>query len=824
MRQKLVLGALVASVVTLAACGRVQQLKEKATEVANQKKAEHDSSKPPVSGQLIASTRQRNNVVEATDHPRLYIRKADLPKFRSWAKDSNPVFKDGLKAVIDEAVKQEAAGILKDDPASPNTSTQHATEAYAALFAFWSLIAPTEKERDTFAKKAHKILMSAINEAVKGPAEEKKFRDPRLSIADRARWSGHCFPLTVDWIYPQLSADDKKKIRTVFLRWASEIEKSETTTHNHPEPRGVINDPKLIADKYRTRWSGNNHYLGHMRNLGLMGLSFDAADDPEGKLRSKFQVATGAFLYVTDHLMRNDMKGGMGAEGFEYSQLAMGYVAELLLATFTAGKDDPAKYGRQVTFEDNDWWNHLIPGYLHSLSPTSKTPSDGDLSYMGDVYQVAWFGDGEKYWAPDFMPVFGPMGLYDSYTNNTARNSAIRWIETNMAPGGAEKLIARASDANDLMGPIIYFLLFDPNAPAPMDPHPGQPLQFFSEGLGRYLQRTSWNKDASWFSYRLGWVTLDHMFGDGNMFELWRKGEWLTKERTGYGDDIACSDQKNSITIENDKPVHSNEEGYRKIIWKRGSQWAYVASGDPTIVAKRFGPDFTYFLGDSTNLYNSQDEKSEDVVHASRSIVWLVPDRIVTYDRAQTKKDHRFKRYWLQLPNQGHVADRLMSMKTDGGQHLYVRSLLPEKASLSVEPVEPLDNANGKQPALLDPIKFRFKVEATGGPKSTRFLHVLQGADANQKAEDATLVRSTAGTPYEGAAFHDTVVMFPVDIGKFQSVTYSAPANTKAHLVTGLSPGAGYKVTKNGNETTVTTGGDQKADSGGVLVIGQLPK
>jgi hypothetical protein len=70
-------------------------------------------------------------------------------------------------------------------------------------------------------------------------------------------------------------------------------------------------------------------------------------------------------------------------------------------------------------------------------------------------------------------------------------------------------------------------------------------------------------------------------------------------------------------------------------------------------------------------------------------------------------------------------------------------------------------------------------------------------------------------------------VMFPVDIGNVTSVTYSVPASTKAQLVTGLTPGAGYKVTteKKGAEMvmTVAPGGAEKADSGGVLVIGKLP-
>jgi hypothetical protein len=770
MREKLAAIVALSVIATAFGCRRVSQLTDKATDVAKP----NPTTTPIVSGTAMGTAKPRGPVKEATGHPRLFVREQDLQRLRGWASANNPIFANGLKPLIDQCVQNMDKGELKDDPGSPNGYTQHPTESYAMLFAFWSLIAPSQGERDQFAKRSHKLLMSAIDKASKGPKDDQPFRDPGFAIKDRARWSGEAFPVTVDWIYGTLSADDKKKIRNVFLRWASEIEKSETTNYNHPEPIGLINDPKLIADTHRTRWSGNNHYLGHMRNLGLMGLAFDAADDPDGKLRSKFSVATGAFLYMTDALMRGDMRGGLGAEGFEYSPLAMGYTAQLLLATYTAGKDDPTKYGRQVTFEDNPWWSAAIPGYLHSLSPTAKVPADQDVSYLGEVYQIANYGDIERYWAPDFIDMFGSMGIYAYDTGNASQLSQLRWIETNMAPGGAARLQARANDNNDLLAPIFYFMLFDPQGPQPADPRPSQPLTFYAEGIGRFLQRTSWKPDASWFSYRLGWVTLDHQFGDGNMFELWRKGEWLTKERSGYGNDIACSDYKNTIALENDRPFHHQEPGYRKIAWKRGSQWPYVASGDPKILAHRSGPDFTYFLGDATALYNSKEEKSEDILHASRSIVWLVPDRIVTYDRAASKKEKRFKRFWLQLPNNGSVANGLMTMKTDGGQHLYVRTLLPTPATIAVEHAEKLDDDEGKQPAQLDPIKFRLKVEAPGGPKTTRFLHVIQGADAKDKADDATLVRSSAGTAFEGAAFHDTVVMFPVDIGNVTSVASSA--------------------------------------------------
>jgi hypothetical protein len=784
-----------------------------------------DGSSDPVKQGADGTIAPRAPVVVATGHPRLLVRESDLPRLRGWATGDNGIFDKGLKPLVEQCAQtMDAGGVATDDPASPNGYFSNPPEAYAMLFAFYSLVSPSLADRDAYAKRARTLLMSVIDKAVLGAAPDQPFRDPAFSIGDRSRWFGQGFPLAVDWIYGSLTAADKKKIRTVFLRWAKEIQSAETTTDNHPEPAGVVNDPKLTADVRRTRWAGNNYYTAHMRNLGMMAMSFDAADDPDEKLRSHLASVTGAWLYVSDALMRGDMRGGLASEGFEYSPLSVGYVAQLLLALYTAGRADPATAGKQVTF-DNPFWNETIPGFLHSLSPTTKVPADPDNAYLGALHEVAWYGDGEKYWAPDYMGVFGPMGVYDAYTQNEKRLSQLRWIETNFAPGGAPRLEARANDNNDLLASIFYFLLLDPKAKPPADPRPLYPLIHFSAGLGRFLQRTSWAADATWFSYKLGWTTLDHQHADGNMFELWRKGEWLTKERTGYGDDAACTDQKNSIALQNDRPSH--HDGYRGAEWKRGSQWTYVTNGDGKILASRFGADFTYFLGDATPLYNSKDEGSQDILHASRSIVWIVPDRIVTYDRAASKTAGRFKRFWMQLPSNGSVAGGLMTMKSAGGQNLFVRTLLPNPATIAVERAESLDDENGKQPAVLDPIKFRLRVEAPGSPKTVRWLHVIQGADGKDRADNSTLVSSTSGTPYQGASFNDTVVMFPVDIGPFASVSYAVPASTKAQLVTGLTPGAGYKVTtqKTGDTLamTVAKGGDQKADGGGVLLIGKLP-
>src|SRR5207253_8621313 len=107
------------------------------------------------------------------------------------------------------------------------------TEMVAEFFAFMSLVSNDAAARDDYAKRARTLLMYIMSEAAKGPAEGQPFRDPGFygGDANRARWWGESFPLTVDWIYPYLSSGDKATIRKVFLRWSDEIVKG---GYHHP--------------------------------------------------------------------------------------------------------------------------------------------------------------------------------------------------------------------------------------------------------------------------------------------------------------------------------------------------------------------------------------------------------------------------------------------------------------------------------------------------------------------------------------------------------------------------------------------------------------
>jgi hypothetical protein len=791
------------------------------------------SGLPPRLAPTAAKTGAQPKPSPVTTHPRLWITAEDLPRLRGWATDDNSLWRDGLLALAEQRRAIMDAGTVPAEDTGGYGWEPYPTENYAELFAFVSLIHPDKAERADYAERARTLLMYVMNEAVKGPAAEgTPFRDPFFVAphSNRARWWGEAYALTVDWIYPVLSAEDKATIRTVFLRWCEEIV---TEGYHHPEPIGRTNDPALLADPTALRWAGNNFFTSQLRNVGLMALAFGPADDPGGELGAYLEIVVGAHLSMADHLLRTDAAGGLAPEGFEYSPQAVAYVAEFLLALHTAGQDDPERWGAHVVLTNNPFWAEIIPAYLHSLSPRTAILSDRED--LGPVYLPAWYGDGENYWGPDVIGVLGILGRYDDLTGNGERLEAIRWIQTYLPPGGAAAMIPdRVATAETHREAILYFMLFDPDAPDPADPHQDLPLTHYSPGIGRLLARTEWGPDAAWFSFGLGWIAIDHQFGDGNGFSFYRDGEWLTKGLVGYGSEFgdddptddynfALSEHHNTLALENDAPFYDDPTAYYYQAWQSGSQFEYSPNGDPTILAMSVAPGYAYALGDATNLYNSSYEGPTDVLHASRSIVWLAPDVIVVYDRAASRTDGRFKRFWLNLLTEATVDGNVTTMTTESGQQLVVTTLLPSDATPEVQPLPMADDVL----AIGEPMRYRLLVEAPGDPQEARFFHVLQGADAGAAVGPVVPFESDDGA-FSGTVVGATAVLFPVDPGAaVDGVRYSVPAETTTHLITGLTPGAGYDVTVDSSgetvEVTIAAGTDSRADGGGVLLIGALP-
>lgn len=822
----------------------------------------------------------------ATTHPRLWVTQADLPRLRAWAVASNPVYQSGLRLAANQA-KANADAAWNWNTGQPSAAwadsgstgwERQTTEAYAQMFAFMALVDPLPANRDQWAMRARAMLMYLVNAALAGPvAANAPFRDPGFATKNRANYWGSAWGLTVDWIYPYLSAADKDAIRQVFLRWCSQLAVAATAGNEHPQPVGLLNDPKLLGidpaqnaynqrmEQLQLRWAANNYFIGHLRSMLLMSLAFDASDDPPlnagqpltqlgNSLASYRDDAIGAWLYQAYATFENAAtvqntlglpagnvslglaSGGLPVEGSMYGE-SLAYLFQSLLALRTAGYTDSAAYGPQVDLINSGFWDQTVDGSLHTLAPAAQVPAAASgLSYLGPVYQLANYGDILRAWLTyERIDLMGPLAVYDYASGNAARLAKERWYASNALEGGAAALLHRASAVwgnSDASYPIFYFLMFDPAAAAAADPRPSLPTAFVAPTTARILARSDWTPNASWFTFRCGWESINHENGDCGQFELYRKGQWLAKEWSGYNNDgyLGTPIYHNSLAIQNDDTPLASMPAMWQAVLQTGGQWHNGGNaGDPSVTVGA-NDVWAYAQVDATNLYNHPDpwtpaHASTDVRHASRSTVWLNPDSVVVYDRATTGKANRFKRFNLTTIGQPQISGQSATAVV-GGQQLNVQSLLPAGATLSAQhrwttsPGTEFDAV-----AQYEPAAYRLVIEDSSRPNDVRFLTVLQGSDAGVAAAAATLVQSSSGTAFEGVALGTLSVMFPrVLHAPFVGTRYLVPASVSQFMITGLTPLASYTLAiapdPAGQLVTVSSGPGIAADASGVLVLG----
>jgi len=744
------------------------------------------------------------------------------------------------------------------DPGDTQGYTGDLSEEYGLVLAFNSLIAPEQARRKAYAYDARNLLMYAMDRAALGPKVEAPFRDPAFAVYNRANGSGEEWPLIVDWIYPYLSSEDKATIRKAFMMWANDCLTASTTGGDHPSPIGAENSSNLLPGGEAYRMAANNYYLGHARLLTMMALSLDPADDPPvnpklpasalgNTLRSYIPDATGAWLYQ-EFAMFADPKtvekayglkkttglglasGGLPAEGMLYGH-SLGFLLGQLLALQTAGYGTTALSGPQASLIHAPIWRRMIDGFLSSLVPAPIF--EPGVTYYGPDYQMASYGDLLRLWmTPDFMQPLALLMQLERESGQVDRhgaplaNDAARWFAINALEGGAGNLYRRITDPWSFVEPILYYLMLDPAYPAPKDPRPSLPKVFVDPGAGRVIARTSWKPNATLFDYRASWESINHQDADAGQFELYRHGEWLTKEMSNYDANGVgqTSPYHNTMSIQNWAPVGTpaNLQWFEGPEWDLGSQWYLgTSAGDPkTLISS--GPSYVSATSDLTNLYNrpsfwTPQNAALAVTAASRTILWLDGNFVVIYDRATTGRDGLFKRENFELVTPPVIKQNVATEVTPKHQRLYIQSLLPAHRSITyAETAKKLTFV-----AIMEPTRYTLTIQDPSKPADTRFLTVLQGADAGAAMVKAKLFHSIAGVPFDGTGFGSSAVYFIHTLNApFTSTTLSRPKAGTTMLVTGLQPDAHFTVGMTAKTLTIRAGGtSHKSDASGVLAL-----
>jgi hypothetical protein len=805
-----------------------------------------------------------------SSHPRLWITVNDLPRLQSWATSTNPIYQQGMVPLVTQAANiyntqffpGGVANPTYPDPGDVQGYQGYLTEQYGLVLAFNSLIDPNPANRIKYAQYGRNMLMYAMNQAALGHLSGAPFRDPMFAVYNRANGSGEQWPLIVDWIYnatdaagnPILSAADKLTIRNVFLIWANDCLNAYTTGGDHPAPIGVMNSLQLLPNNQPYRMAANNYYLGHARLLTMMALSIDPSDDPPvsgipasqlgSSLRSYILDANGAWLYQMFAMFGDPStvasaygipgnsggtgfglaSGGLPPEGMLYGH-SYGFILTQLLALQTAGFNNAALSGPQVQLIGAPIWDRYVTGYMSSLVPTARVYAD--QPWLGPVYEYGSYGDLLRLWVtPDVMQSFALLALLEQQNGKTDHLNAARWFAVNASEGGAAGLFNRITQpySYSSTASILYYMLLDPSAPSATDPRPTFPTTFFDPAAGRIVAHSDWSPTGTMFDYRASWISINHQLGDGGQFELYRNGEWLTKEMSNYDNNALgmTTVYHNTLALQNwsasgTPPLQWYETGE----WANGSQWMEgLSAGDPT-TATSTGPGYVYASSNLTNLYNRPQiwtpaNGATDISQATRSILWLNNDYIVVYDRATSIHPGLFKRFNLSLVTNPTISGRTATEVLPSGQQLFMQTLLPQNATISARSA-----AGDLNPiAQLEPTQYIMTVQDPTNPVDTRFLHVLQGADSGAVMVPATYVQSTTGTAFDGAVFGGVAVYFPVS-ATVSGVATSLPAPAGVHtaVVTGLAANSSYSVAVNGNSISITPGAGSTADGAGVLRV-----
>jgi len=446
------------------------------------------------------------------------------------------------------------------------------------------------------------------------------------------------------------------------------------------------------------------------------------------------------------------------------------------------------------------------------------------------VYEYGSYGDLLRLWVtPDMMQSYALLDMLDKANGSTVHDSMARWFVVNAVEGGANALNTHVSNpwSYGSIDGILYFLMMDPATPAAPDPRPSLPSTFWDPGAARLISHTSWTATGTMFDYRASWISINHQNGDGGQFELYRNGEWLTKEMSNYDNNAVglTTVYHNTLALQNWSANGTpNLAWFEGGEWANGSQWNLAENaGDPTTVMSQ-GTGYTYLSSDLTKLYNKPDiytpaAGATDITEATRSLVWLLNDFVIVYDRATSTHSGLFKRFNLSLVTNptisGHTATETMA----SGQKLYIQTLLPTSPSITT-----INGAVNLNPiAALEPTKYVMTVQDPSLPTDTRFLHVLQGANPGVAMTAATRVQSTAGAAFDGVSIGSYLIYFPVNSGTVAGTTLTAPAVSHTAIVTGLAASTAYTVTVSVNGTghsiAIAPGAGSTSDAAGVLRV-----
>jgi hypothetical protein len=339
---------------------------------------------------------------------------------------------------------------------------------------------------------------------------------------------------------------------------------------------------------------------------------------------------------------------------------------------------------------------------------------------------------------------------------------------------------------------------------------------YFASGMGLFFDRTDWDTDASYLSFRGGQMGgTDHIHSDNGHFQFYRQGRWLTHESISYDGSAAAAIGHNVMLLEGSEAYHS----------------PLSSIGSARVVAVNSQDNYSFVASELTGAYQEVlDSSAKRYSSVQRALVWLKPvgtsntDTIIVYDFVNdldSAPENMGKTFQLHLDQAPTIDGRHASVVLPGGniqQVVDVDFVFPQSATLSFTEPTGIRDEFGTSP-------YTYRLLGTANSsKNLRMLTVIQGSDQGTTHSEAIGVESST---LIGTAVNDYLVLFPkngyVDNEQINHEFELDSTQTIDAIITGLVPSGSYALNvsllNNRMFVQLGSGDDYTADESGVLQV-----
>ena len=542
--------------------------------------------------------------------------------------------------------------------------------------------------------------------------------DPEVGVAaDDARWEGENVILVLDWCYAYFTPAQRQ---VLIDRW---------NTYFHNIRQHTWGGPTQHQSNYN--W-------GYMRNEILWGVA-TWGENPQADANLQYGLVTRWEQNSLGHFLGSG-RGGVMQEGSAYGS-ALGYYS---VVPFGAA----GQLGRDV-YRETNFFREAVFALVYATLP-APTYNRGNGGTFSEMFP---FADDERF-ADGGMPARINYGTFMQAMADTFRDVPVgayarQWLAE------VDPVIAPHVEAVDRGGITA--------------PYTSLPLDYFAPGPRFLYSRNAWGPQATVLALQLG-VTDDegHQHNDVGSWQMWRGGRWVSRETTGYAQDI--------IGVGGATVDVGTASGHNSLFVNGKGPAAGYRVGQTAMKRLESRGAYAYAAVDLTPAYRATHPVLDNpaVVRVEREYLFVRSlETLLVFDRVESTSGSQPKLFLAHFETVPAVdaASRTVTA-INGPQAMRMTTLVPAAPTY-----RPVVNEGG-------PVgQFRVEVETSGSAQSY-FLHALQA----RGAADANVAASVVDT---GAAFAVTL-------------THPTRGTVQVSLLKGGTTGGG-SITIGGVTSTLTS-------------------